>query len=289
MRLPLDGPWTTVAEHLRERFAVDRERLDGKIAAGEVLLADGRPVTETLPFQPDEFVYLYRDPAPEPPVPFDVDVLHRDDGLLVVDKPHFLSTTPRGLHVTESVVVRLRRRYGLPELSPLHRLDRLTAGVLVLSLAPAQRGLYQTMFARREVTKSYLAVAPHRPDLDLPAVVRSRIVKERGTPVAREVPGEVNAVTRIERLAVRGDRALYRLRPETGRTHQLRVHLSRLGIPIEDDPFYPVLRDVDRQDWSAPLQLLAEEVAFVDPVSGLPRRFRTRRRLAGWPDEVPGV
>ena len=282
LRLPMDGTWATTAQYLRDRFPDDHLRLGEKIATGEVLAGDGTVITEATPYLADAFVFLYRDPAPEVRVPFEIDILHRDGSLLVVDKPHFLSTMPRGIHVTESALGRLRRDLDLPDLSPIHRLDRLTAGVLVFSLRPAERGAYQQLFAHRQVTKYYEAVAPFRPGLTLPTTVRSRIIKHRGTPRAQEVPGEPNAETMVEMLDRRGALARYGLHPRTGRTHQLRVHLHSLGIPIVGDNFWPELRDTDRDDWSDPLQLLARSIAFTDPLTGEPRRFVSRRTLAAW-------
>lgn len=283
IRLPDEGP-PTVLEYLVERFAADAARVREKVDAGEVVDGDGVVVTPRTPFVPQGWVFLYRDPAPEPRVPFEIDILHRDDDLLVVDKPHFLATMPRGLHVVESALVRLRRDLGLPDLSPIHRLDRVTAGVLIFSLRPANRGAYQTLFAKRKVTKYYEAVAPYRPDVELPRVVESRIVKERGTPTAQQVPGEPNARTRVELLAVRGDRGRYGLHPATGKVHQLRLHMNSLGLPIVGDNFYPTLLDTDRQDYSDPLQLLAKRIEFDDPLTGAHRRFDSRRALARWPD-----
>ena len=281
IRLPDEGP-PTVLEYLLDRFAGDAGRVREKVGAGEVVNGDGRVIDPTTPFEPRLWVFMYRDPAPEPRVPFEIEILHRDDDLLVVDKPHFLSTMPRGLHVVESAVVRLRRELDLPDLSPIHRLDRLTAGVLVFSLRPANRGAYQTLFAKRKVTKYYEAVAAYRPDLDLPTTVESRIVKYRGTPTAQQVPGEPNAHTRIELLAVHQGRGLYGLHPATGKVHQLRLHMNSLGLPIVGDNFYPTLLDTDRQDYSDPLQLLAKRIEFDDPITGERRRFASRRRLAGW-------
>ena len=169
------------------------------------------------------------------PVPFDIPVLYRDDDIVVVDKPHFLATMPRGGHVAQTATVRLRRELDLPELSPAHRLDRLTAGVLLFTARREVRGAYQTMFARGEVRKTYLARAAVDPALEFPMTVRSRIIKERGRLQAFEEPGEPNAETFIEHL---GD-GLYRLTPRTGRTHQLRVHMASLGLPIIGDPLYP--------------------------------------------------
>ena len=286
IRLPDDGP-PTVLEYLVGRFATDEVRVREKVAAGEVVDGDGTVVTAGTPFVPQGWVFLYRDPAPEPRVPFEIDILHRDDELLVVDKPHFLATMPRGLHVVESALVRLRRDLQLPDLSPIHRLDRVTAGVLIFSLRPANRGAYQTLFARRKVVKYYEAVAPFRPEVELPAVVESRIVKERGTPTAQQVPGEPNARTRVELLAVRGDRGLYGLYPATGKVHQLRLHMNSLGLPIVGDNFYPTLLDTDRQDYSDPLQLLAKRIEFDDPLTGEHRQFASRRSLAAWAPATP--
>lgn len=205
-----------------------------------------------------------------------------------MDKPHFLATTPRGSWVTETAVVRLRKELDLPELSPVHRLDRLTAGVLVFTVRREARRAYQMLFDRRLVEKEYEAIAPAAPHLDFPREVRSRIVKERGVLQAREVDGPVNAVTRIDVTGTAGGRARYRLRPETGRTHQLRVHMNSLGIPILGDNLYPEVYEVGPQDYSNPLQLLARSLSFHDPITGRPTRFVSRRNLAAWSNSTPG-
>ncbi|MBD0323783.1 MAG: pseudouridine synthase, partial [Aldersonia sp.] len=253
-----------------------------KIAAAEVVDERGAVVTSETPYRVGSFVYLYRDPPEERRVPFELDVLHRDDDLLVVDKPHFLASTPRGRHIVETALVRLRRQFDLPELSPAHRLDRLTAGVLVCTVHRAARRTYQMMFADRRVRKEYEAIAGFDADVRLPATVRSHIVKHAGRLQAREVPGEPNSETTIELIEVRGDIARYRLLPTTGKTHQLRVHLNTLGIPIIGDPLYPEILDVAVDDYTNPLLLLARSVEFVDPYSGDLRRFESRRRL-DWP------
>jgi tRNA pseudouridine32 synthase / 23S rRNA pseudouridine746 synthase len=245
-----------------------------KVLAGEVVDADGAVVDEDTVLPAGASVYLYRELPDEVPVPFDLPVLYRDADIVVVDKPHFLATMPRGRHVAQTVLVRLRRELGLAELSPAHRLDRLTAGVLLLTARRELRGAYQTLFSRGLVSKTYLARAAVDPALVLPRVVRDRIVKRRGHLQAVREPGEVNAETRIELLSADG---LYRLTPRTGRTHQLRVHMASLGIPIDGDPLYPNVIDVAADDFSRPLRLLAQRVEFEDPVTGVRREFTSRR------------
>ena len=252
----------------------------GMLAQERFVDEDGRAVRETDPYLPQTFVWFHRDLRHEPEVPGRIHVVHRDERLVVVDKPPFLSTIPRGGHVMQSVVVRLRAELDLPELSPLHRLDRVTSGLLMLATESRWRGPYQTAFERRAVDKTYRALAPLRTDLELPTVVRNHIRKERGTWCAEVVPGApVNAETLVELEREMDGRGVYRLTPRTGRTHQLRLHLLGLGIPIVDDPLYPTVHDVAVDDFRRPLQLLAAEVAFTDPVDGQARRFRSVRSL----------
>lgn len=261
-----------VLVELADRFGADAAE---KVLNGEVVTADGSVVTAATVLQPNSLVYLYRDLPDEVAVPFDIPILFRDDDIVVVDKPHFLATMPRGRHVSQTALVRLRRDLALPELSPAHRLDRLTAGVLLFTARREIRGAYQTMFARAEVTKTYLAHSSADTDREFPVTVRSRIVKRRGCLQAMEEPGESNAETFIEHQGA----GSYRLSPRTGRTHQLRLHMSRLGVPITGDPLYPNVADVDPADFSTPLALLAHSLEFEDPLSGVRRRFTSERRL----------
>ena len=261
-----------VLVELASRFG---EAAAAKVFAGEVVCADGTVVSAGTVLPPGAFVYMYRELRDEVPVPFDMPILYRDDDIVVVDKPHFLATMPRGRHVAQTATVRLRRELGLPELSPAHRLDRLTAGVLVFTARREVRGAYQTMFARGEVRKTYSARAGLDPGLEFPLTVRSRIIKRRGQLQAAEEPGEPNAESVVEHLGG----GLYRLTPRTGRTHQLRVLMASLGLPIINDPWYPEVLQVAPDDFSRPLQLLAHRLEFSDPVSGRQRKFVSTRTL----------
>jgi tRNA pseudouridine32 synthase/23S rRNA pseudouridine746 synthase len=267
------GESVSVLAELTERFGTGAS---AKVLAGEVFCADGTVVTPTTTLAPGDFVFLYRDLPDEVPVPYDVPILYRDDDLVVVDKPHFLATMPRGGHVVQTAVVRLRRDLDLPELSPAHRLDRLTAGVLLFPTRRELRGRYQTLFARGLVRKTYLARAAVDPELELPTVLHSRIIKRRGILQAVEEPGDPNAETLVELI---GPDGLYRLTPRTGRTHQLRVHMASLGLPIQHDPLYPEVIDVAADDFSRPLALLASSLEFDDPVTGRPLKFVSPRSL----------
>ncbi|MFD8263058.1 pseudouridine synthase [Streptomyces griseoluteus] len=295
VRLPVDGAWTTVREHLVARLTgAGPGRVEAMFHAGAVVGADGLPVAPDAPYRPGMFVWFHRELPPEVPVPFPVEVVYRDEHIVVADKPHFLATTPRGSHVSETLLARLRHDLGLPELGAAHRLDRLTAGLVLFTVRPGERGAYQGLFRDRLVHKEYEAVARHDPELELPRTVRSRILKERGVLAAREVAGEPNAVTRVE-LDARRERdglARYRLLPATGQTHQLRVHLNSLGVPILGDPLYPEVAPVTAPgDFRRPLQLLARRLEFTDPLTGARHRFVSGRTLQAWtsPAEWSGL
>jgi len=264
---------------LRHRLSA-RVDVAKMLASEQVVRVDGRPVREDDPFEHGCYVFFHRELREEPVVPGTVHVLHRDERLVVVDKPPFLSTIPRGRHVVQSVVVRLRAALDLPELSPVHRLDRATSGVLMLATEQRWRAAYQTLFERKQVRKTYRALAPLRPDLELPVVVRNHIRKERGVWQAEVVPGApVNAETLVELEGEVDGLGLYRLTPRTGRTHQLRLHMLGLGIPIVGDQLYPEVREVPVDDFSEPLQLLAARLEFEDPVDGRHRVFSAVRSL----------
>ncbi len=281
---PGRGPFATVVDFL-VHLTGDADAVWRRVRAGEVRLTDGTRVDAGTAYRPGGAAYLYRDLPEEVPVPGELTVLLRDDGtgLLAVDKPPFLATTPRGSHVAETVLVRLRRQLDLPDLAPVHRLDRLTSGVLLLAMRPEARAPYQRMVQAGGLTKTYEALAPLRADLLLPVTVRNRVVKRRGRLQAQVEDGEPNAVTRVELAGMEqadGRRlGRYRLTPTTGQTHQLRVHLAGLGVPIVGDPLYPQVRDVAPGDFSSPLQLLAHALRFTDPVSGEDRQVVSRREL----------
>ncbi len=281
VRLPA-GDWPDLLSFLCAQFpSVDAEQWRSRIARGRVLDEQDRPVAPDAPYRPGALIAYYRELPPEAPIPFEASVLFRDAHLLVADKPPFLPVMPAGRFLQETLLVRLKQQLGLPDLVPLHRIDRGTAGLVVFSVNAQTRAAYQALFPQRRVEKCYEAWAPVCPALTAPHVHRSRLVA--GSPFFRmcEVDGPPNSETRIEVMAREGQLAQYRLQPITGRKHQLRVHLAALGAPIVNDPFYPALRQELEDDYTRPMQLLARSIAFMDPLTGRAHRYDSRRRLAG--------
>ncbi len=283
LHLPRSGPWPTVSAYMIERFFhLDPEYLRERFDRGEIVAFDGSALTRDTPLDAEEFVWYYREPPVELEIPFDVEILHQDDDLVVVDKPHFLPTTPAGKYVQNSALVRLRRQLDNQDLAPVHRLDRATAGLLMFSARPQTRGAYQMLFQSRAIEKVYeaISVKPAHWQNPFPLTVRLHIEKLRGQLcVEVDQHREPISETLIELLSA-DDHVIHTLlRPHTGKMHQLRVHLASIGAGILHDNLYPVLTDEKPDDHERPLQLLARELRFVDPLSGREREFITRRAL----------
>lgn len=282
------GPWPTLLSFLVERFpAIGADEWTLRIRQGLVLSADGSAFAVDAPCPQGQVVHYYRQTNLETGLPQPAQVLFEDAYLLVADKPHFMPVTPGGRYLHTSLLVQLKQRTGCDDLSPLHRIDRETAGVVVFSKRAQDRDAYQSLFRQHQVAKYYEAVAPFLPTLTLPRVHQSRLQEDLQFFRSREVPGEPNSETRLSLLDRHGGLALYGLTPTSGKRHQLRIHLNALGIPIVGDQFYPaVLRGpAEPEDFSHPLQLLAKQMAFTDPVTGQARVFESHLRL-NWPPRL---
>ena len=295
--------WPTVFDFLCERFpAVPTQEWSARFADGLVLNEQGKPILALAPYTPNARIHHYRRVPEEPELPFKAQVLFQDAHLVVADKPHFMPVTPAGRYVRSSLLVQLKDELGIDTLSPLHRIDRETAGLVVFSVNPQERNAYQALFRNRKVHKTYQAIAPYRDDLVFPLTRKSRIEEDAQFFRSHEVEGKANSETLVKLLkfpdltvySIMGSprrspegvfkpKALYQLTPITGKRHQLRINMCALGIPIEGDQFYPkVLRGPDEiEDFSQPLQLLAQKIAFTDPISGVEREFLASKNLFG--------
>ena len=276
------GEWVTVLDCLCEHFkAIDRQQWLDRIARGRVLDAKGHPISVTLAYRRGLRIHYFREVPNERPIPFQEQIVYADEHLVVADKPHFLPVTPTGEYVEHTLLRRLIRRLGNPDLVPLHRIDRHTAGLVLFSADPQSRSAYQQLFPTRQIDKRYEAIARALPRYDYPFTHRSRL--EHGDPFfrMREADGVVNSETRVEVLERGGEFWRYALHPITGKTHQLRVHMTALGASILHDPFYPQING-DPDDHSRPLQLLAQSVRFADPLTGEARNFASNLAL-DWP------
>lgn len=244
-----------------------------------VYAADGSILTSQSPYSANNHVFYYRFLKHEIHVPFQHQILFENEHLLVVDKPHFLTMSPTGQYVQETLLVRLKQQTGNEQLTPIHRLDRETAGVVLFCKTAIARGAYQTLFAARQVEKTYQAIAPLHPDLDFPLTVKLRMEKGQPFYTMKITEGEANSETFIEIIEKKQNLAKYLLRPHTGKQHQLRVHMNSLGIPILYDPFYPKVAHKADDDFSQPLQLLAKHIAFQDPMTNTPLAFSSQFEL----------
>jgi tRNA pseudouridine32 synthase/23S rRNA pseudouridine746 synthase len=282
------GHWKTILDFLMERFPkVDSTTWLSRMAKGELVDETGRRLNSGSAYRAGACIFYYRELGPERRIPFDEHILYQDEHLLVVDKPHFLPVIPAGRFLHETLLVRLKKKWKLDQLVPVHRLDRETAGVVLFSVNPITRGDYTSLFRNRRVRKVYEAFAPAPPDIRFPLTRRSRIVP--GEPFFRmkEIEGNPNSETHIDVAETAGGSTggamLYRLTPVTGRKHQLRLHMSALGIPIINDRLYPEMslaQQADSKDsFSSPLKLLAKSISFEDPLTGREHSFQSSRSL----------
>lgn len=277
-----EGNWVTILDFLAERFPhIDRETWAYRLGQEGIMDEQGVCYRPDTPYMGGGHLYYYRQVDNEVEVPFQEKILYDDDHLIVVDKPHFLAVAPAGRYLQQTLLVRLKKAFGIDHITPMHRIDRETAGIILFSKNPETRGKYQVMFQQRKMHKTYEAIAPRLDQqLKFPYVHRSRMVKSSPFFCMKETVGEANSETHINILDTQGKLARYHLQPVTGKQHQLRVHLASLGAAILHDQFYPtVLPERAADDFEHPLQLLAKSIKFTDPISGQAHHFESQRKL----------
>jgi len=254
-----------------------------RFAEGLILDQDGQPLSADNPYLPNTHLLYFRRLTREPEIPFEEQIIYQDEHILVADKPHFLPVTPSGLYLHQTLLNRLKKNTGIQTLSPIHRIDRDTAGLVIFSVNPNERAQYQNLFRDRAVKKVYEAIAPYSAELigQLPMTYQSRIEESEHFLQMQEVEGEPNTDTLIEMIDIRESWAKYRLTPGSGKKHQLRCHLNALGIPIKNDQIYPILTPYQEYelDFSVPLQLLAKKIEFQDPMTAELKSLKSLQEL----------
>lgn len=282
--LPADQAHANLLSFFVMQFPhIAKEEWVSRFNEGLILDQEGHALAVNDAYLPNTHLIYFRRLEREPEIPFEEKILYQDEHILVADKPHFLPVTPSGLYLHQTLLNRLKKTTGIQTLSPIHRIDRDTAGLVIFSVNPNERAQYQNLFRDRVVKKVYEAIAPYTKELDqkLPMNYQSRLEESEHFLQMHEVPGEPNSDTLIEILEVNAPYARYRLTPGSGKKHQLRCHLNSLGVPIKNDQIYPILTPYQEYDldFSKPLQLLAKEVSFQDPITGQPRVFSSQKTL----------
>jgi 23S rRNA pseudouridine1911/1915/1917 synthase len=256
-----------------------RARAQRLIEAGAVLV-DGAAVPKRHRVAAGELVVVDEDadrpPPGDPSERADFAVAFEDEHLIVVDKPAGVVVHPaRGhWHGTLAQALEGRAAGGADAFRPgiVHRLDRDTSGLLVVAKSDAVHSALKEALARREITREYLALVEGRPParsgtIDAP-ICRDRRVRTRHS---TDTDGARAAVTHFTLERALPNATLLRVRLETGRTHQIRVHLREIGHPVCGDPEYGTagLYGLQRQF------LHAEHLAFTHPVTGTPVDLRS--------------
>jgi tRNA pseudouridine32 synthase/23S rRNA pseudouridine746 synthase len=288
---PVEGPAPTILDFLDKRFwRVGREAWTDRLASGKVTSESGLKVDLKTPYAAGMKLFYYREVEREPHVPFDEEIIYQDENIIVVCKPHFLPVIPTGPYVNECLLYRMIKRTGNRSLALVNRLDRETAGLVLVSANPETRAAYCMLFQQRRIKKHYEAVGliPQGDDRR-EWTVESRIVKGKPWFIVVNVQGEPNSKTLIKLRSAGDGLGYFDLYPHTGQQHQLRAHMCLIGSGVVNDSLYPVLQPGPKKDFLNPLQLLARSLAFKDPVSGREMRFESKRQLEKKSGDAPPV
>ena len=233
--------------YVADRLSLSRSHVARLIADGRVRL-NGQPVVKSHRPEAGDLIEVTVPPRPRPslePEPIPVDVVYRDDDLVVVDKPAGLVVHPAPGHQSGTLVNALLHHLGTlssigGDTRPgiVHRLDRDTSGLMVVARTDAAHRALSRALARREVRRGYLAAAWGHLDRDEFTVDAPIGRDPRQRKRMAVIEGGRRAVTHFRRLERWNSADLVAVRLETGRTHQIRVHLRHRGHPVVCDPIY---------------------------------------------------
>ncbi len=239
-RLGGEASGCTVLDYLSERYR-HSSMLDWseRIAAGRVLV-DGASVEPTRRLSPGQQLTWKRPAWVEPPAPSSFAVLYRDEDVLGVAKPRGMAAMPGGLFL-ERTLLRRVVAYDAAA-SPLHRLGRGTSGITLFTRHRQARRALTDSWQRGEVERKYLGLIRGRPpweELTVDEPIGQIPHPRLGTVAAIDAGGK-SATSHVRVLERRDETSLVAVRIETGRTHQIRIHLAFAGYPLDGDPLYPV-------------------------------------------------
>ncbi len=285
LSLPQHNPGVaTVLEFLIFKFpGITSDVWLQRMVDGKVHWHDGSLISAQTPYAAQQRVYYYREVAREPVIPFAEEIVFEDELILVAYKPHFLPVMPGGKYVEECLQNRLRNKTGNQQLQAVHRIDNGTAGLVLFSVNPYSRQHYHNLFATHQVSKTYQAIAKINNKIvsvNQQWEIKNRLEKSEPRFLMHIVEGPVNSHSQVRCLKKNADTALFELSPITGKTHQLRVHMQSLGWPLLNDAYYPNLQPKKLDDYSKPLQLLAQKIQFIDPVTHQTRSFSSNTELS---------
>ncbi|OFT90667.1 pseudouridine synthase [Corynebacterium sp. HMSC28B08] len=279
---PIDG--------ISAQRIVLRERVpdDGVVylaaAAGDSPFAPGTvlPAGSTLPRAIPAWFHPRVGREPQRLLNLDIPIVAETEDVLVVDKPHGLPSTPNGQFMRACVQTMLRVRREEPDLVAIHRLDRLTGGLLVLSRRPRTRGALQTQFQRREVHKTYHADStvylPGHEAWVHYAVGMAKIAHDPQVKVSEGIGKQTKTWVRLlgpvaSERKNQPPRWRYEVRPTTGHTHQIRALMNYLGAPIVGEDTYPEYKPRPADQLEPRLGLRAVELSLKLP-DGADGQFR---------------
>jgi 23S rRNA pseudouridine1911/1915/1917 synthase len=252
----------------RERIEAGLVLVEGSPARADDVLCLGQRLTWTRP------------PWDEPATPMSYVVLHEDASLLAVEKPSGLPTLPGGGYLEHTLLALVRKRY--PGATPMHRLGRGTSGVVLFALTvPASRAIAKAWRERR-VTKVYRALVEGSPERDVFAVEVGigRIPHPTLGSVHAARPDGLPSRSEVRVLERRGATSLVEVRIETGRPHQIRIHLAASGHPLAGDPLYAAGGGLRGDGTALPgdtgYLLHATRLALAHPETGQPFQVESR-------------
>jgi 23S rRNA pseudouridine1911/1915/1917 synthase len=237
IRVPRECDGWRLDHFLKRRIGrLSRTRIQEII--GTQIALEGRRVRPSAIVHFGETVFLERPAPAEPDVPRRFDVVYEDDAILVIDKPAGLPMHTTAKFWRNTLVAVLRERYPDQHTEICHRIDRETSGVMLIARTPEAGSRLKSAFARRTISKRYLALCRGTPPddgvIDQPIKLLDTRTHLMMGPAADGSP----AVTRFKVVRRFADHALVAASPETGRQHQIRVHLAGIGCPLVGDKLY---------------------------------------------------